>query len=769
LAGGAQLPREEATTTVQRRAGLQEQETGEAAVVTSASVSLSQVRIAPPDPLRTTQAVQQGDAQSADAAAMPPRLQLEPRPIAPDSAVQLGSIGSSQIEFEGLDSASTDRIPPDTAIAVGPEHVVEAINRGFAIYTKLGNPVQAYTLLDDFFAAVLPSDYNETLFDPRTLYSQEHGQYFIQALGKDEETLVSFAVLAVSATSDPTGSWYLYRIDLPALHSDAWWDYASLAVDGEGIFLTGNLFEWADDDFKTARIVRLGLQALFGGTPTTIAWSFLKWPDNSLAFGLQVATPHTLNGNAETFFVNTRHRGGDSVLLWILDNPTGALANTEIASEDYLPIDQQVRQPGTALDIHGGDARVMNVLYSNRRLYATWTTDPVGDGDESGTFLLHLHTDDETNLWDDVRWTADAYNFHPAITIQGGSTNGPAMVFSSRTDPLNATGFASSYMQVFPNWGVNPSSLSLNIEAGSNWYYNVGTSGGTRNRWGDYSAATWDPACNMAWGASEYASSAASTTAWSTRISAHQWQDEPSCKLLDVTFPNGGENVQAGQTVTVEWDSFNLGSDGLIEVLLTQDGGFPTFLATGLPRTTTSYSWNVANYDSANAVISVGLRDGFDLLVSDSSNSEFTIAGKPDYSVSAFGVASAAAPGQQLPISITVLNSGPVVAPPANIQVRLSTNDICSLGDTQLDSFNSGSSWGPNQSLQFSRQVTVPAGTLGNVFLCLMPDPTNSVLEFDESNNFLPVPLLVSNDLLFTDGFETGDTTNWSATIPISR
>lgn len=142
----------------------------------------------------------QGDTSSADGAlqsVMPPT-----------------TIPSTQTNFEGLsnqDNANTFGFrvnPPDPNGEVGPNNYVEMINLVFGVYDKAGNlllgPVDTGTLWSGF---AIP-DCTDPSGDPVVMYDQFTDRWILtQFTTRGPEY---WNCVAVSTTSDPTGSYYRY-------------------------------------------------------------------------------------------------------------------------------------------------------------------------------------------------------------------------------------------------------------------------------------------------------------------------------------------------------------------------------------------------------------------------------------------------------------------------------------------------------------------------------------------------------------------------------
>ncbi|HEX6368758.1 MAG TPA: IPT/TIG domain-containing protein [Longimicrobium sp.] len=98
--------------------------------------------------------------------------------------------------------------------------------------------------------------------------------------------------------------------------------------------------------------------------------------------------------------------------------------------------------------------------------------------------------------------------------------------------------------------------------------------------------------------------------------------------LVTVTTPNGGEQLTAGQTVTISWTSSD--DKGLVshDVRFSVDGG-ATFqpVVLGIPGTRQNAMWTVPDLPTDRALVSVTATDTIGQTTEDRSNAFFTIAG----------------------------------------------------------------------------------------------------------------------------------------------
>lgn len=491
--------------------------------------------------------------------------------------------GASVVSFAGL--ANTGWIPPDTVVAVGPASVVEAVNSGFAVYSKSGGSLVGYTTFSSFFAAQLPVGWAGSVFDPRVTYSAEHGKYVMLAIGLDRALQESYLFLAISQTSDPTGSWWVYRYSVDAANAadaDSWMDYCGLGADTWGIYVTCNLFRWTNT-FKYSQVWSLGPQHFTGGVGSGWVFWDLRWNDNTSAYSLQPAISYSIAADAASFLVNTYSASGNKVLLWKLtgdrtNSPT--LSRATVATANYEAIGNNVDQPGSSTDLDGGDARIMNAAYAQRQVYAVLTHDVDNNGRRSGWRVYQLDVDANSLPWQALIATSTTdssggfYYFYPAITLDGlGGTSPNLAIFGSWTDTETAVSTTTNYASGLVKIIVDPATLTgpfLGFVNGAASY--VALDGGGRNRWGDYSGAAFDWSTGNVWGAVEMAGT---SNTWRTQITALTISDGCSPDGFEPDGTSGqASTISSGVSQTrnlcptgdFDWARFTLADESAIEL-----------------------------------------------------------------------------------------------------------------------------------------------------------------------------------------------------------
>ena len=134
----------------------------------------------------------------------------------------------------------------------GPNHVINVVNTTIAVHQKDGTIVMQDSLAE-FFTSLNPTTFT---FDPKVLYDQFTGRWVVITMEQDTGPNTSRMFVAVSQTSDPTGTWIFSEFNtlVNLSGSDYWADYPGFAVDEEAIYITTNLFGFSSGSFGGARV-----------------------------------------------------------------------------------------------------------------------------------------------------------------------------------------------------------------------------------------------------------------------------------------------------------------------------------------------------------------------------------------------------------------------------------------------------------------------------------------------------------------------------------
>lgn len=408
-------------------------------------------------------------------------------------------------DFEGLGAKDVRGVvPSDNQVAVGEDHVVQAINSRWGVFDKEGNFQFQYTL-DDWWQNVSPIIYeqevedNETpadffddyiIFDPRARYDAASGRYIMLCVEFSLNTGIGALLLSVSASGDPTGIWYNYRI--PAIVGDGaegvpgLVDFPELGYDDNAIYLTQNFFPGFV--FQEATMVALDKSAAYAGNDVeSNHFTNLRNPDGSLAFTVQ---PASAEGSTTGYFVNSKFFQGKRLTVWSIKDgfgPDPSLTNDAVRVRPYHNA-PPAEQPDTEEKIDPIDTRIQRVSFDGSNLWATHT---VNDGR-----IRWYHIDPGTNARASVLHTGNfkrngRSTYMPAIESDG---DGNVVLVYNSSSGSGGDGYVGAEVATIDGSDVDEFEV---YQRGLDDYDYVDPGEGDQTsqvmRWGDYNGIEIDP------------------------------------------------------------------------------------------------------------------------------------------------------------------------------------------------------------------------------------------------------------------------------------
>jgi hypothetical protein len=138
------------------------------------------------------------------------------------------------------EASSCSCLPPDTNGEVGATQYVQTVNSDFAVYSKTGVVLRTATPINQLWANTSGECKTHNDGDPVVVYDQLAGRWlisqFIATPSGDERY---GECIAVSTSSDATGSYYLYEF---LFGPDVFYDYPKLGVWPDGYYMMANEF-----------------------------------------------------------------------------------------------------------------------------------------------------------------------------------------------------------------------------------------------------------------------------------------------------------------------------------------------------------------------------------------------------------------------------------------------------------------------------------------------------------------------------------------------
>jgi hypothetical protein len=416
---------------------------------------------------------------------------------------------AADTSFVGLTDNLTT-VPPDVQGAAGPNYLMTALNSQVSILTKTGTVVSTVSLIGFW-----PSGFNLTeAFDPRLMYDP-YGNKWILICSADPDLATASILVAVSATTDPTGSWYTYKIAIDTAQQ-SWLDYPVVGFNKNWIVINGNIYDNASGVFECTKFFILNKSSYYNKGPGT----YTAISDSLIGGTVQPAICYDSAVNTE-YLVQTWNGSAGYMAMYAI---TGAIGNESFANVAYISTPATwasegpngwnfAPQLGSTELIATDDDRMQKVVYRNGSLWCTHNVFlPEAAPTRSSIQWWQLSTAGavlQRSLIDDT--TGVRFYAYPSIAVN--ASNDVLIGYSSFSANQYASCDYSLHTTCDP---ANTFEGDYVYQAGQAVYYK--TYGGTYNRWGDYSATCVDPVNdNDFWTLQEFATTlSGSTSRWST-------------------------------------------------------------------------------------------------------------------------------------------------------------------------------------------------------------------------------------------------------------
>jgi hypothetical protein len=446
--------------------------------------------------------------------------------------------------------------PPDQMLCVGNGYVVEGVNNALRVHDMAGTALTDATAFSEFWGLTpeiirsSPPVYGAFISDPKCYYDAATSRFFVTELEMATNSATgafeapSAVLIAVSASSNPTGAWNLYSIDTTDAGGSGcpcFGDQPLIGADANGFYVSTNEFSISGPNFNGAQVYALDKAALAAGALSVNAVVFntgaIPTPDRGGTwYSVQPAT--TPPGGAfapnTEYFLSALQFGPSNfdnrIAVWALTgtntlslaSPTVALTHAVIGSEVYgmppasdqkgivsatlTPLAASLKQE--KLDfLNTNDDRMNQVVYAAGTLWSGVNTAVAANGPARTGIAWFAMTPSVSNGQVAGSMAAQGYIalqhdsvFFPSIGVNNAGQG--VVAFSvSGPDFYPSTGYA----KISLGSGVGPvhiAGVGAGPDDGFTGYAAYGGSGRVA-RWGDYSAAVAGPDGSI-WSAAEY-------------------------------------------------------------------------------------------------------------------------------------------------------------------------------------------------------------------------------------------------------------------------
>ena len=403
------------------------------------------------------------------------------------------SLVTSPLGFIGLRFSDTaGYIPPDTHVAAGPNHLFETVNANGRIFDKTGNLIIDY----DLFFFFLGDFFTDVISDPIVRYDAASGRWFASVVTVESLFGQGDWRLAVSATSDPTGSWIVYGVSTSGIFPD----FPKVGISDDKVVLTGDAFTLPlqTATFRGTEFIVLNKTDLLNGVNSP-AFTYFGPPQ-----GLMTIEPAQSLSAVSTLFMASAGAGrrNSTLRVWSVTGVPTATTQATFTKVDLsiaaLKIPPDALQMGTSTRIQTNDSRLLDAVYRNGSLWVAGNAacKPAGDTTTRSCMRFFQVSTGTLSITQDFTFgESGKYYYYPAIRTDSG--NNLIAVFNRSSSSEFASVYASGQKTTD---GLNTFETPILIHAGEAPYQPFAS------RWGDYSGAGVDP-LNPAtvWVAGEYA------------------------------------------------------------------------------------------------------------------------------------------------------------------------------------------------------------------------------------------------------------------------
>ena len=434
------------------------------------------------------------------------------------------------LNFDGItDSQGGGFVPPDTNASVGDTQVVETVNVAYAVWDKkTGTQLMAPKSIQTLYKPLGGQCATGSLSDPVVNYDKAAARWVITMIAFNSSFTVNDVCMAVSTSSDATGTFNVYAFP----YGNKLPDYPKVGVWTDAYYVTTDSFP-NGGFFTGAESCAMDRTNMLAGNPATSVCfqrnssDFALLPadlDGATApptgapnYQMDLATSTTVNlYQFHVDFVTTSNSTFTGPTKLTVPAYTDACAATGAC----------IQQPsgGELLDALG-DRLMFRLAYRNfsdhEAMVVSHSVKATGTGNAASAVR-----------WYEVRNPGSAPVIYQSGTFGGGPTTTALWMGSIAMDKVGdiALGFSTSSSTKDPSiayTGRVPTDALGKMESAKVIVVGTGVQKSSFNRWGDYSSMAIDPTddCTF-WYAQEYYKTTGSFN-FDTRLASFKFN---SCK-----------------------------------------------------------------------------------------------------------------------------------------------------------------------------------------------------------------------------------------------
>ncbi|MCI4351590.1 MAG: hypothetical protein L3K15_08790, partial [Thermoplasmata archaeon] len=418
--------------------------------------------------------------------------------------------------WSGINYSMCQCQPEDPSVAAGPSDVVEETTYQFYVYDKVGT-VLFHESLAKFFGVGT----NSTVM-PRILYDNLTGRWFTTAVVQTRPySLEDNLTLAVSTTSDPTGTWHIYGPFAPARHQYPW--YPSIGVSRWMVGIGVDDFNQTTYAEYSQLFVFNKTEMMAGTTPAYFSWGV----QNGYPLAPDFVATTSLGPSAHQYFSTILRTG--SYVIWNVTGapPASPSVAASVASLIYsatVPVPSA--QPGFSPVVQAGSGGIISSYEQRGLVSSSWSA-------YDGKFDVIRVTQ---------VWVSNA-TLRQDLIVHSGTANFlfPALGLDSRGDLTILVGICST--SLFPGLFMVGQVFNEPYTISNGYGFVIAGNSLAKNpNWGYYFGAGTDPTSSVIWMVGDYMST---TDYWGSSYVVGLETDP-----ISVSLKTSAVTIDQGQSVT---------------------------------------------------------------------------------------------------------------------------------------------------------------------------------------------------------------------------
>lgn len=367
--------------------------------------------------------------------------------------------------------------PPDNTVAISNGgKIVSVDNSTIEIYNDAGSYLSVNVEHYDFFGN---TSLTGTIYDPRVIYDVISDRFiFVILHGSTSST--SKILVSFSKTNNPQDGWWVYTLNGNSSHSNCWFDFPSIGISNNELYISGNMFSDADI-YQGNVLFQIPKQAGYnGGSLNYQYWTDVKDGNNNTGFTLvPISKGQSGSYGPGTYLVSSYSGGGNQIQLYNLTDDMSSASeqiNSYAISTNTYSASGDAAQLGSGDLLDNGDCRIQNGFYLNGYIHFVFHSD-IGNG-WNGINYNRLNLSNSTNSSTTFGLSGSYDYSYPQV----------ASFTNSSSDKSVMIGFLRSSSAMYPEIRV------VNCDNSSTWSNSVLVKQGAsyinivngNERWGDY-------------------------------------------------------------------------------------------------------------------------------------------------------------------------------------------------------------------------------------------------------------------------------------------